>query len=468
MPFFETEQTANWCLEACSTQGTGDLILTGADSGFVRFNDGNTIGDYVWYSITDGPNREAGIGLLQNNLIQRVNVTATLLNGVYSEGENLDPLPLSGNSIVAGTFNAASFNEMWKHIWDKNNPHETTGGTGGEPNTGQNLGAGEGEVFAQKSGFSLEFRTLKQGNNVTITQSANEIEIASNAGGGGEANTASNLSEGVELGTVGLFNRKVGVDLQFSSLAAGPGIALNKGLETVTIENLFTDQTTASNLGTGAGVFANEVGSDLRFRSLIGGTNITIQENANDITINGTAPFGGEDGELLWEYTNDTGSLVDLDIEDTDIPGTLANWAELELAFYGGAGDATGSWGVNRTLMQLAGNGVYADSYQYRVWTHGTTPYQSVSTGPGIEVATADDNSWQNFARARIFNRGNLNLGPFVESEMTGANVDGPDDVQYEKRLSFLTAAWTSPLTGIRLLGIKRFANVRLYGMRRL
>jgi len=50
------------------------------------------------------------------------------------------------------------------------------GGGGGEVNTASNVG-GEKEVFKQKTGTDLEFRTLKEGDNVTITQNTDDLEI---------------------------------------------------------------------------------------------------------------------------------------------------------------------------------------------------------------------------------------------------------------------------------------------------
>lgn len=55
----------------------------------------------------------------------------------------------------------------------------------GEANTGSNLGTGEGQVFAAKSGVDFQHRTIKAGTNVTVSQDANEITISSTGGGGG-------------------------------------------------------------------------------------------------------------------------------------------------------------------------------------------------------------------------------------------------------------------------------------------
>jgi len=56
------------------------------------------------------------------------------------------------------------------------------GGGGGEANTGANVGTGDG-VFKDKSGVTLNFKSLVAGSGITLTPSANEIEIEATAGG---------------------------------------------------------------------------------------------------------------------------------------------------------------------------------------------------------------------------------------------------------------------------------------------
>lgn len=51
--------------------------------------------------------------------------------------------------------------------------------------TGSSLGTGQGTVFGGKVGTDLQFKSLRQGSNVTITEDANEITINSTGGGGG-------------------------------------------------------------------------------------------------------------------------------------------------------------------------------------------------------------------------------------------------------------------------------------------
>ena len=114
--------------------------------------------------------------------------------------------------------------------------------TAGEPNLAANVGSGF-QWYKNKVGETLNFRTVVQGNGITVAQSTNEITIsnsgvtsiiagtnvtispgsgtgavtinASGGGGGGEINTASNVGGGVEV-----FRQKTGADLEFRTLTS--------------------------------------------------------------------------------------------------------------------------------------------------------------------------------------------------------------------------------------------------------
>jgi len=90
--------------------------------------------------------------------------------------------------------------------------HSSPPSGAGQENTGANVGAGQGNVFRDKTGVVLNFKTLLQGSNITITDNADDITIAA-TGGAGEVNTASNSGTGV-----GLAQAKNVFDLPFRSI----------------------------------------------------------------------------------------------------------------------------------------------------------------------------------------------------------------------------------------------------------
>jgi hypothetical protein len=102
---------------------------------------------------------------------------------------------------------------------------------GGEVKTASNVGTGS-QVFKQKTGANLEFRSLVAGTNISINQGANDITISSTGGGGGEANTASNVGTGSQV-----FKQKTGVDLEFRTLVAGTNINITQGANDITISS---------------------------------------------------------------------------------------------------------------------------------------------------------------------------------------------------------------------------------------
>lgn len=99
----------------------------------------------------------------------------------------------------------------------------------GEVNTASNLGAGA-NVFASKVGVDFRFKTLIGGTNVSLVQGADTITINATGSGIGEVNTASNQGGGEEL-----FIQKTGVDLEFKTIVAGSNITLTPGANTLTI-----------------------------------------------------------------------------------------------------------------------------------------------------------------------------------------------------------------------------------------
>lgn len=125
------------------------------------------------------------------------------------------------------------------------------GGGAGEANTGSNVGTGQGNIFRDKTGTTLNFKKLQQSGAITITDNPDEIVIAT-TGAVGEANTASNVG----TAGVGVFKQKTGVDLEFKNINAGSSkITINDdtGNDEVDIDVAETnvDHNALSNLAVG-------------------------------------------------------------------------------------------------------------------------------------------------------------------------------------------------------------------------
>jgi hypothetical protein len=112
---------------------------------------------------------------------------------------------------------------------------------------------------------------------------------------GGESNTASNVGTGVDV-----FLQKLGIDLEFRTLLANAEVLITQNALdlafsigeiaqskiTGLVTALGTKIDTIVNVGSGVGqVFRDKVGTTLNLKTLLAGTDITITNNADDITI---------------------------------------------------------------------------------------------------------------------------------------------------------------------------------------
>lgn len=270
----------------------------------------------------------------------------------------------------------------------------------GETNTASNVGTGN-QIFKQKTGTDLEFRTLKAGSNVTIVSSLDEItisaaggggaslqvqdegglvdnavstlnftgagvtasqtspgvvQIAVSSGGSGETNTASNLGAGE-----GVFSLKSGVDLQFKSLVAGTNVSLASDANTITINaaGAAGETNTASNQGAGAGVFKQKTGVDLELRSLIGGVGLLQTQNINDVTIdldiNSLTAEASLDGAADFVVVYDTSATAHRKVLLNNLPGGGGGESNTASNQGAGAGVFKQKTGVDLELRSIIG-----------------------------------------------------------------------------------------------------------------
>lgn len=117
--------SSNWIVESFTESGD-DISLTGSGVGYSSFERGFNDGDTVPYTLFDDAlNREAGYATYQGRKLINRTVKATLVNGIYNENSPA-PVNFPNGGTASCTFNAAAFDELWAHLSDKGNPHNTT------------------------------------------------------------------------------------------------------------------------------------------------------------------------------------------------------------------------------------------------------------------------------------------------------------------------------------------------------
>ncbi len=102
--------------------------------------------------------------------------------------------------------------------------------------------------------------------------------------------------------------------------------------------------TTASNLGAGQGTFAAKVGNDLRFKSLVAGPNVTLSSNGDSITI-GASGGGGGGAPVAF-------SAVKTSPASTYVPATSETKVAINLVQFN---DGGGTWSSNEYTVPETG-----------------------------------------------------------------------------------------------------------------
>lgn len=217
--------------------------------------------------------------------------------------------------------------------------NEITIATSGANTSAVNIGTGTG-IFTSKSSDNIQLRSLKTGTgniNLTVTASGtgNEIEFVNTA----EINTASNLGAGT-----GLFAQKSTYDLQFKSIVAGSNVTVTNDSTTVTIASGNAPNTALSFQFTvnfdGSGNVSSVASLPSGWSSSISGNNITVTHTAGVMVKN--ISYWGSDTTNGWQLRYPTSGY-----QATITAGSETSVFKINVNATAAGADASGSAKVN-------------------------------------------------------------------------------------------------------------------------
>ncbi|RYD50685.1 MAG: hypothetical protein EOP83_23715, partial [Verrucomicrobiaceae bacterium] len=171
----------------------------------------------------------------------------TVLGGPITDSGTLTVL-LANTGVAAGTYNSVTVDAQGRVTAASNVSN-------GETNTGANLGSGA-QVFASKSGSTLNFKTIKGFGAVSINETASEITIGALAGVQSIGLTSSDA--GLVI-TGGPITASGTIDVKLANSGVTPGtynsVTVDAKGRVISATATSVSDSTATNLGTGEGIF---------------------------------------------------------------------------------------------------------------------------------------------------------------------------------------------------------------------
>ena len=179
----------------------------------------------------------------------------------------------------------------------------------GSVTTATNLGSGE-SIFAGKVDDDLQFKSLLPGTNVTLDVTSTDITINADPS---NAITGVNLDPGTNSNAQ-VFKQKVGFDLQFRTIKVGPTakhLTISQDTDYVFI-NTQGEINTATSSGTGpaADITYGKSAENLNFRGILGGQQISAVDSGADVLISTDFGFNGTLDQYKLLQANPTGDVI--------------------------------------------------------------------------------------------------------------------------------------------------------------
>lgn len=241
--------------------------------GYLYYN-GTTTFPYIQTSWTSGIGYNNGSNLVISTVLGSLTTGSTITIGGPVFAKKVNKI-LEFRTLQTKTPNlfGITFDEAFVYL---------SGAT--QVTQGANVGTGAA-IFKQLTGTTLQFRRISGSGNTTVTQNGDTVVIFSPSG------SSSGTTNAVNIGTgCGIFDAKVGCNLQFRSLATSGSTSISSDGATITISS---HDTTAANIGTGCGIFTSKSGCCIQLRKLKPSGSTSISVVGDDLVIFSSGGSGG-------------------------------------------------------------------------------------------------------------------------------------------------------------------------------